>query len=130
MIFGVLVLAFAGLTYAGTYLQWSDAVKTTAEIQGAEQLRARRGTGNVELTVTYTAEGQQLQREVHVSPKRLRGRDLAEGIDVYYKKSKPTKVTSVDVLEDKRDNIPYMLGLGGLLIVAGVVVRLRSSKRT
>jgi hypothetical protein len=123
----ILVLAFAALTYVGTYVQWSDAVRTTASIQDAEQQWARRGSGNLRLAVTYPVEGQEnpLAGELSVSPERLEGRDLADGIDVYYMKSKPTRVTAVDTLEDKRDNIPYMLGIGGLLGIVGMVSQVR-----
>lgn len=125
LISGIALLAFTVLGYFGNFVQWSDAERTTATIVNAEQLRARRGAGNIKLDIQYSADGNILNGTVSVSPSTMNHIAPAEEIEVFYKRNDPSRVIPVAVLTEKQKFIYITLCAGILLTIAGVIISLR-----
>jgi len=120
LIVGVLVLAYGVLSIFGNYVQWAGAVKAKAQILTAKEQWVRRGSDYLKLQVRYDVDGKPVTGEVYAFPSELDENSADGGIDVIYKKQRPTYVVSEATLQDKRKLIPWVISVGVLLVGIGL----------
>jgi hypothetical protein len=116
----ILILAFGTLSIFGNYVQWTDAVKTSAEILTAKEQWVRRGSNYLKLQVRYDVDGKSVQGEVYAMPDDLGANSCDGGIDVVYKRKNPSDVISAAILQDKRRSIPWIICAGLVLTAVGL----------
>ena len=120
LILGVLVLVFGILSVFGNYVQWANSERTRAKIMTSQEQWVRRGSNYLKLQVSYDAGGKSMQGEVYAIPAGLDPTASDAGIDVIYKKDRPSDVIAAATLESKRKSIPWIIGAGLVLCVVGV----------
>ena len=120
LIVGVLVLGCGLLSIFGNYVQWANPEKTRAIIVTSREQWVRRGSNYLKLQVSYDVDGKSVQGEVYAMPAELEATASDGGIDVIYKKDRPSDVIAVAILQEKRKTIPWIIGTGMVLFVLGL----------
>lgn len=116
---GIVVLAFAALSYGGNFLQWSDSTKVMAEVTSSKEQWVRRGEKSVNVDVRYPVAGDTMTGTVNLTASTMESAANDGKIEVFYMNKKPERVIPVAVLEKKQKAVPVMAAIGVLITALG-----------
>ncbi len=118
---GIIILAFAALSYAGNFLQWKDSTEVSASIEGSSEQWVRRGENSVNVEISYAVGDETMKGTVNLTATTMEQAANSGKIDVLYMNKKPERVIPVAVLDKKKRAVPVMAGIGVLVTLVGAV---------